>query len=110
MTGLFVRSSEAQPTDHEIRRARVDVARRHQAWTEIEDDLVPRGRGLFVSAATDHVYTPTRGVVFATASVAIVAEYAPSYFTVSADGALAFYERLPQTWSEMVARKARRRR
>ena len=84
------------------------MARRCQAWTEVEDDFVPRGRGLFVSAGTDHVYTPVRGVVFETASVAIIATHAPYYFTVAADAGLAFYERLPQTWTEICERKARR--
>ena len=103
------RSSEDVPTEDAIRAGRIEAARRCQVWTEIEDDLVPRGRGLFVSADTDHVYAPIRGVVFATASVEIIATHAPYYFTVSADGQLAFYERRPQTWSEIVARQARRR-
>ena len=106
---LFVRAAEERPTADEIRDGRVEAARRCRVWTEIQDDFVPRGHGLFVSAATDHVYAPVRGVVFATASVEIIADQAPLYFTVTADGGLAFYERRPQTWSEMLARRARRR-
>jgi hypothetical protein len=107
---MFSRSVDERPTEDEIRNGRLEVAPRCKAWTEIEDDLVPRGRGLFVSAGTDHVYAPVRGVVFATASVAIIADQAPYFFTVSPEGELRFYERHRQTWSELVERKARRGR
>jgi hypothetical protein len=109
MSGLFVRAADEVPTESQIRAGRLQAARRLHVWTEIEDDFVPRGRGLFVSASTDHVYTTVRGVVFQTGSATIIAERAPYYFTVSPDGGLTFYERQPQTWSEMVAKRARRR-
>ena len=105
-----VADKKRRARDAVLRPARLEVARRTAKWTEIEDDLVPRGRGMLVSAATDHVYTPVRGVIFETASVGIIATHAPYYFTVSPDGELAFYERLPGTWSERIERQARRRR
>jgi hypothetical protein len=104
-----VMEKKRRALDERLRPARLEAARRNAKWSEIADDLVSRGHGLFVSADTDHVYAPVRGVVFETASVAIIADQAPLYFTVAADGGLAFYERRPQTWSEMVARRTRRR-
>lgn len=96
--------------EEEVRQARLVAARRSSMWTEIEDDFVPRGRGLLVSASTDHVYAPVRGVVFVTASVTIIADQSPLYFVVGDDGELAFYERQPQTWTEMLERQAERDR
>ena len=104
MTTYMQASSEERPSEEEIRAARIQAARRHKAWTEIEDDLVPRGRWL-VSASTDDVYAPVRGTVFQTGSVAIVSDQARYHFTVSPEGTLAFYERLPHTWSEITARR-----
>ena len=94
----------------EIRQARLVAARRNSKWTEIEDDLVPRARGLFVSAATDRVYTLVRGIVYAPGSASVVADRAPLYYTVSEDGELAFYERRTETWTEQLERKAERER
>ena len=110
MTRMFMKASSVErPGEDEIRKGRVEAARQCRVWTEIPDDLVPRGRGLFVSAGTDHVYRETRGVTFATASVRIIADQATYHFTVSPDDALAFYERLPRTWTEILTRRARSR-
>lgn len=57
-----------------VRPARLEVARRNPKWTEIENDLVPRGRGLLVSAETDAIYKPVRGVVFQPYSVNVIAD------------------------------------
>jgi hypothetical protein len=95
--------------EDELRQKRVEVARRVPGWTELEETaLVRRGRVL-VDADTDAVYRPHRGVVFAPHSVTLIADQVALYFTVSPDGGLAFYELLPGTWSEQVARQARRR-
>ena len=96
--------------EEQVRQARLVAARRNSKWTEIEDDFVSRGRGLFVSAASDHVYAAVRGIVFATASVTIIADQSPLYFVVGDNGELAFYERQPRTWTEMLERKAERER
>jgi hypothetical protein len=93
----------------QIRAGRVEAARRCSAWTEIEPDLVPRGRA-FVSASTDRVYTPYRGAVFMTASINIIAERNPLHFYVDEDGSLHFFELHPETWSEVVERRERRQR
>ncbi len=47
-----------------VRPARLELARRNAKRTEIENDFVPRGPGWLVSASTDAIYTPVRGVVF----------------------------------------------
>ena len=96
-------------TPEQIREARVTVARRCSSWTEAADDFVPRGRGLLVSAETDHVYTPARGVIFQTGSATIVADQAPYHFVVDDDGGLRFFERQSRTWTEQLEGRARAR-
>jgi len=94
-----------------LRPARLEVARHTAKWTEIENDLVPRGyRGMsLVSASTDHVYERVRGIVFQPGSVNVIADHAQLYFTVDDAGELTFYERDSRTWSEQVAARERRR-
>lgn len=92
-----------------VRPARLQAARRNAKWTEIENDLVPRARGWLVSASTDAIYTPTRGIVFAPHSVNVIADQADLAFYVDRDGELVFLERLPFTWSEHVERREQRR-
>ena len=94
--------------EEKVQPARLKIARSNSRWTEIEDDLVPRARGYLVSAATDHVYTPTRGVVFQPHSVNVMANLAPLYFTVDADDELTFYERQPWTWTAFLEKRAAR--
>jgi hypothetical protein len=97
--------------EDELRQRRLEVARRVPGWTELEETaLVKRGRW-FVHAETDEVFSPVRGVVFATASTTVVADRAPYYFCVLPSGGLAFFEKVttPATWSEHVERQARRR-
>ena len=91
-----------------LRPARLKIARHNPRWTEIADDFVPRGRGFLVSAATDHVYTPVRGVVFLEHSVNVIADHAPLYFTVDANDELTFYERQPWTWTAFLEKRAAR--
>jgi hypothetical protein len=58
----------------EVRAARLQFARRHSRWVEIERDmLVPRGPGWFVHADTDEVVVPVRGVVFEPESASPIA-------------------------------------
>jgi hypothetical protein len=93
----------------QVREARIEAARRNDRWTEIEAvDLVPRGRGLLVSATTDAVFKAYAGTVFQSGSVSMVSELAPLYFAVRGEE-LEFFEREPGTWSERVARQAARR-
>ena len=91
-----------------LRPKRLEVARRHTKWTEIEDDLVPRGRGYLVSAATDALYTQARGVVFAPYSSNVIADQTELAFYVDREGELVFLERQPGTWSQFVAKRAKR--
>ena len=105
----FMRSaSEERPREDAIREARVTVARRNGQWTEIEESaLVSRGRVL-VHADSDAVYTPYRGVVFATGSTTVIADHAMLHFYVRDNGELTFLELELGTWSERVERQARR--
>jgi hypothetical protein len=108
---MLIGRAEPEPNEDEarLRALRVESARRNAThWTEIlEVDLARRGRFL-VHAETDAIYRPYRGVIFARD------EARPSFnenvsmeFYVSKDG-VAFLERVPGTWSEHVARRARR--
>jgi hypothetical protein len=107
----FEGATDAQREAHEakVRAARIEYARRNGRWTEIENDLVPRGR-MHVSASTDRVYMPYLGTIFQTGSATAVSDRAELYFTVDDGGELAFYERQREKWSELVERQARRRR
>ena len=96
--------------DAAVRPARLKIARGNLKWTEIENDLVPRNQGHWlVSASTDAIYTPVRGVVFQPDSVNLIAEYAPlHYFVDDDDDELHFFERLPGTWTEHLEKRAAR--
>lgn len=94
--------------DAVVRPARLEVARRNSKWTEIENDLVPRGRGWLVSAETDLIYQPVRGVVFARYSVNVIADQTELSFYVDRDGDLVFLERIRGTWTEHLEKHAAR--
>ena len=92
-----------------VRPARLEVARRNQFWTEIENDLVERlgGRWL-VSASTDLIYQRVRGTVFAPHSVSAIADRTELAFYVDEDDELHFFEQIPGTWQEHLEKKAAR--
>lgn len=102
-----VMAKKRRALDERLRPARLEVARRMPRWMEVEDDFVPRGRGWLVSASTDAIYTPTRGVVFQPHSITVIADQIELSFTV-VDGVLTFYERLPFTWTEHLEKRAAR--
>ena len=105
-----VMEKKRRANEEKARPARLKIARGNPRWTEIEDDLIPRARGYLVSAATDHVYTPVRGVVFQPHTVNAMADHAPLYFTVDANDELMFYERQPWTWTAFLEKRAARKR
>jgi hypothetical protein len=102
-----VAEKKRKALDEQLRPARLEVARRIPKWTEIENDLVSRGRGWLVSANDDAVYTPVRGVIFQPYSVNVVADQAELSFYVG-DGELHFLERLPFTWTQHLEKRAAR--
>lgn len=103
-------SSDERPSDDEIRERRVEVARRHPGWREVQEaELVPRPLAYLVHAEKDWIFTRVRGTVFATGSVTVVAEHPSYFFYVGQDGELVFLERQSGTWSELVAKRERRR-
>ena len=65
---------EAPGDSAALQPKRLEVARRNAKWMEIENDLVPRNRGWLVSASTDAIYQPVRGVVFQPYSVTVIAD------------------------------------
>jgi hypothetical protein len=107
-----VAEKKRRALDEKLRPARLEVARLQTKWTEIEDDLVPRGRGWLVSAETDAIYSMVRGVVFAPYSVTVVADQAELFYFVDRDGDLVFLERIdpPRTWTEHLEKRAARER
>ena len=95
--------------DAAVRPVRLKIARGNHKWREIENDLVPRNQGRWlVSASTDAIYTPVRGVVFLPDSVNVIAEHAPLHYYVDADDELHFFERLPGTWTQHLEKRAAR--
>ena len=100
-------AARAEMAEH-VRAARLEAARRTSRWTELEAvDLVRRGR-VFVAASDDSVYLRHRGVTFESGKAAPIADQAPLHFTVDQGGNLTFYEKQSATWTELVARKAKR--
>ena len=97
--------------DEKLRPARAQAARRISGWHEIEDDLVPREQGWFVSAGSDRIYAPYRGVVWTADTAVPLAETADLAFVVDDDLQLRFYERVrhPSTWSEYVRRQTEKK-
>ena len=102
-----VMAKKRRALDEQVRPARLEVARRNPKWIEIENDLVPRARGWLVSAKTDAIYTPVRGVVFAAHSVNVIADQAELAYYVDRDGELHFLERIPGTWTNTSSEKRR---
>ena len=101
-------ASENLPDVDAIREARVEVARRNHDWTELrETDLVRRARYL-VHAETDELFKLHRGVVFQTGSSTLIADRFPMFWYVDREGGLVFLSRVAGTWSEVVAKRARR--
>jgi hypothetical protein len=93
----------------EERKLRIEQARRHSRWKEIEEvDLVSRGRGLLVSATTDEVFTVYRGTVFVPGSAIITSDQIPLRFFVRGDE-LVFLEATGKTWTEILEARERRR-
>lgn len=91
-----------------VRPKRLALARRHPRWREIEDDLVPRGRGWLVSAGSDVIYTRFLGAVFAPHSINVIADETELYFVVDADNQLHFFERVGGSWTEHLEKRAAR--
>jgi hypothetical protein len=111
MSTLFGSRDEASVD--EVRVARIAAARRCEAWREIDGPLIRRGPRFlnwWVHAESDRIFRPYAAAAFATASASIVADRAELVFTVEGD-TLTLFERVasPTTWSEHVARQARRR-
>jgi hypothetical protein len=99
--------------ERQVRERRLELARRRSNWTEIpESRLVRRGGRFLVDAETDLLYLLRRGHVFepGNATVGYVTESAEMTYYVDAADNIVFLEHpgSPHTWSEIVARKARR--
>lgn len=103
-----VAEKKRRALDEKLRPARLEVARRNAKWTEIANDLVSRGRGWLVSAETDAVYAPARGMVFAPHAVNVIADQSELFYFVDDAGDLQFFERIPGTWTAHLERHAAR--
>lgn len=103
--GISRRRARLGPS--KVEQARIRAARKNPHWTELDpQDLVERGH-LFVSVETDQIYAPTRGVIWEPHTARAIADFAPLRFTVD-DNKLRFFEQQPETWSDRIARQARR--
>jgi len=96
----------------QVRQARLELARSQRHWTEIAETRLVRRGPFVVDSETDAVFVYWRGQVFESgrATVGYVRDDTPMIFTVDRGGEVIFLERHPgaATWSEIVARKARR--
>jgi hypothetical protein len=103
------RASEEVPDEDAIRVRRVEIARRNPRWNEVEETALVRRERWFVHADTDEMFSLYRGPVFMTGSASVAFnDRVDMFFYVRGDGEVIFLERQPGTWSEIVARRARR--
>jgi len=104
------RASEEVPEEDAVRARRMEIARKNTLWSELEEAaLVSRGRWL-VHADSDEVFSRFKAAVWSRGSAQISAnDRVPLWFYIDQQGEVHFLERLPGTWSERVAKRARRR-
>jgi hypothetical protein len=107
--------TEAMRAEHEekLRAARLEAARRNPHWQEVSEmQLVRRNRSWFVEADSDIVLQAVRGVVFDPAGTSVIATMTELSFTVSDEGDLTFYERVPgvPTWTWFLEQQQERER
>jgi hypothetical protein len=107
--------SEPQPADDEqvtqLREARIGHARGNPRWHELEEvALVRRPPGYLVDADSDAVYKAWRGTIYARGEVrsSFASETELWWFVAQHSGEIVFLERLPGTWSDVVAKRAKR--
>jgi hypothetical protein len=109
--GTPAQVSEARRVAHaeKLRSARLEAALRNSRWHEFERvDLVRRNRGWLVSATTDEIFSPVRGVVFEPYSVNLIDEQSELWFFVTREQEVVFLERRPGTWSEYIEKRTQR--
>lgn len=94
----------------ELRELRIAAARKQAHWNEIEETTLVRHGPWLVHADSDAIYKIHRGIVWGSGSASVVAEFISLAWFVDRDGQVVFLERMPATWSEIVAKRARRRR
>ena len=98
--------------ERQVREKRLELARRRTNWTEIPETRLVRRARFLVDAETDLMWVVRRGHVFepGRAAVGYVSDNAPMTFFVDRDADVVFLEQPggPRTWSEVVARRARR--
>lgn len=102
-----------QELHQKVREARVAIARKVEAWTELEESaLVKRGRW-WVHADTDELFVDFLGTVWVAGRADVVSDRSPLYFCVLADGVgLAFFERVknPPTYTAFLEHRDRKAR
>lgn len=90
--------------------ARLEVVRKNHRWTELEETALVRRGPYLVHADTDEMFAIRRGVVFepGRAVVGYVPEGADLSYFVDQAGEIVFLDRQRGTWSDIVAKRARR--
>jgi hypothetical protein len=86
----------------ELAAQRIQLARSCRAWTELEDDLVPRPFGRLVSASTLEAYVVYRGATFSGSRLQFDSDR-PLHFVVR-DGDVLVLESVGQ-WTDLMARR-----
>lgn len=104
------RSSEEVPPEDAVREKRVTVARANPVWSEIEETALVRRERWLVHAETDEWFTPFAAQVWVRGTAVIAQnDRVPLTFFVDQQGEVRFLERQAGTWSEVVAKRVRRR-
>jgi hypothetical protein len=95
----------------ELHAQRVEAARGTLAWTELEPVDVVTRQPYLISASTDEMFVPHRGLVFEPGSASAVADQSPLWFVVDGDELL-FLEKPSgaSTYTQFLEAKAERER
>ena len=101
--------AEREARAKQVKLARLQVARKHPKWIEVEEvDLVARGYDWLVSATTDRIYKRHFGVVFVDVATVVADMVELHWYVNASDGSVVFLERVtnPETWTQYLERRA----
>ncbi len=109
-TSIWGAPIQEDPNSTRLREGRVQAARANRHRVELEESALVRRGPYFVHADSDDVFTFYRGAIFRTGSPRIeFDENVEHAFYVDVHSEVRVLERQRGTWSDVVAKKAKRR-
>lgn len=106
-----IATDERRELAAQLKKTRLEVARREQEWTEIpQTNLVRRGPHFLVDADTDRAYTRRNGDVFDPGAASHPLQRERLAFSVDEANDIVFLEPTGKTWTQMLERKSDHKR